>query len=450
MKELRDLAEYLTGIRWTNFSEETVVAAKLVLADTLAAIVFGNQSQEIGEMADRIRKRESGSFDIFGTRWQTGAYSAAFLNGFGSVATEMDEGNQWSKGHPAAHVVPALLTSAQAMDNCSGQRLLQAVIAGYEACSRFGRATTLRPEAHAHGTWGVMGAAASVALLNGADAEQWVQAVMVSSHLALPTMWNSALEGALVRNVYAGHAAEIGLRAWDFVQSGIGAPKQSVEYVFGSVLGQRFNPADLHEGLGDVWDIQRNYFKPYAFCRYAHAPIDAFSRILERHAVTLEKIARIEVKTYARAATLNNQQPHNVLAAKFSIPYALAVRFFTGKADVRSFGEELLFHEGIRQLMKKIEVVPSAELEKDYPSIMPAVVTLTTTDGEVYEERCDMARGGLTDPFTVDELKAKFMDLTAAAYAPDTQAQLWELIWTLEQQPSLAPLFDALRSIHRV
>jgi len=94
--------------------------------------------------------------------------------------------------------------------------------------------------------------------------------------------------------------------------------------------------------------------------------------------------------------------------------------------------------------------VPSAELEKDYPSIMPAVVTLTTTDGEVYEERCDMARGGLTDPFTVDELKAKFMDLTAAAYAPDTQAQLWELIWTLEQQPSLAPLFDALRSIHRV
>lgn len=449
MKELSVLAEYLTGKSWSEFSDETITAAKLVLADTLAAMVFGNQSKEIDSMVSRVRNMESGSFDIIGTGYKTGAFTAAFINGFGSVATEMDEGNQWSKGHPAAHVVPAVFTSAQAQADCTGRQFLHSVIVGYEACSRFGRATTLLPGAHAHGTWGVMGAAASVALLNGADVEKFVQAVTVSSHFALPTMWNSALEGALVRNAYAGHAAESGLRAWEFVQTGIGAPKNSIEYVYGKVIGNQFDPSQLVSELGQYWDIERNYFKPYAFCRYAHAPIDAFAKLIERHGVKPDEIERIEVRTYSRAATLNNQQPHNVLSAKFSIPYALAVRYFTGKADVRSFRDELLYHDGIRELAKKIVVLPSAELEKDYPSIMPAVVTLTTNDGRTYEERCDMARGGITDPFTVEELKEKFFDLTSVVYDSDVQTQLWDLIWTLEQQPSLEPLFQALRSIKK-
>ncbi len=442
MEQLNELADFLVRTRWEDFKEETITAAKLVLCDTLAAMVIGNQGKEIRRLSALSEKRERGIYSVVGTAVKTGVYSAAFLNGCGAVATEMDEGNQWSKGHPAAHVIPALLTLVQDGPECSGKQFLRTIITGYEACSRFGRATTLLPDAHAHGTWGVMGAAASIALLNEADPVEFVSCVRVSSHFALPTMWRSALEGALVRNAYAGHAAEMGIRSWDCTQMGITSPENAVDYVFGSVIGQRFDAVELLSDLGKNWDIQLNYFKPYAFCRYAHAPIDAFGKLIDRNRIQLKEIQRIEVKTYSRAATLNNKQPHNVLSAKFSIPYALAVRFYTGHADYQSFRDELLFNPDIRELAEKIEVIPSADLEKDYPSIMPAVVSLITTDGKYYEERCDMARGGITDPLTLDEIKRKFNDLTSVVYTTEQQEKIWDFIWHMEEQKSLAPLFE--------
>jgi 2-methylcitrate dehydratase PrpD len=445
LDELQLLSEHLISTKWEDFAEETVAAAKMVLADTIAAMVLGNQGAEVKRLAAVSEKRDKGNFDVLGSTVQTGIYSAAFINGCGSVATEMDEGNQWSKGHPAAHVVPALLTSVQDKVECTGEQFLKALITGYEACSRFGRATTLLPDAHAHGTWGVMGSAAAVALLNEATQADFVSCVNVSSAFALPTMWVSALEGALVRNTYAGHAAEMGIRSWDLVNSGIAAAKRTIEYVFGSVVGQGFAPRELLIDLGKTWDIQLNYFKPYAFCRYAHAPIDAFGEIVEQQQIEAEAIEKIEVRTYHRAATLSNRCPHNVLSAKFSIPYALAVRFYTGKADYQSFKDEYLFDPNIRAFAEKVDVQASDELEKDYPTIMPASVTIHTNDGKSYESRCDMARGGITDRLTMDEMRRKFNDLTGAVYTSAQQDRIWNFIRQIEQQKSVAPLFELCR-----
>ncbi|MFT9846207.1 MmgE/PrpD family protein [Aneurinibacillus sp. REN35] len=435
------LGAFVNQARWEDIEPSAVRAAKYTLLDSLAAQLFGNREEEVQRLAQMASSISPGVYRILGTEWTAGLYEAAFINGCGSVATEMDEGNQWSKGHPAAHVIPTLLTYAQSMDACTGQHFLLSLITGYEACSRFGRAVTLHPDAHAHGTWGVMGAASAILLLAGAEEEEWVEGVKLSASFAMPTMWNAALEGALIRNVYAGQASESGIRSLQLVRSGYLAPTQSLDYIFGSVLGSAFDREAMLAGMGEGWEIERNYFKPYAFCRYAHAPLDAFASLLAEHSLNQEEIEQVEVRTYSRAATLSNQAPHNVLAAKFSIPYALAVRLWSGIADHTVFADRWLGNEEVRAFARKVTVRNDSELEKEYPSIMPAVVTITCTDGRVYEARCDIAEGGPGKAFTPEALIAKFRALTAGILSPARQDELIAFVENMEQEVDITPLF---------
>ncbi|MBW4079811.1 MmgE/PrpD family protein [Paenibacillus sp. S150] len=445
MNVLKELVKRVTGLSWEQLEKRTADAAKLTLIDTLGAQIFGNLEQENISYAERVSAEEAGKYAVLGTHYLLTAREAAFVNGCGAVATEMDEGNQWSKGHPAAHVIPTLLTYVQGMKNCTGREFLLALIGGYEASSRFGRATTLLPEAHAHGTWGVMGSAASAMLLAGTEESRFFEGVKLGASFALPTLWSAALEGSLVRNAYMGHTVQSGVRIPLLLNSGFRSPNGTVEYIFGRVLGTAFDFAVLNEPEG--WDIERNYFKPYAFCRYAHAPIDAFGALLDEHGLEAGDIAKVEVLTYNRAATLDNKAPQNVLSAKFSIPYALAVRICTGNADQNSFTDPLLENRDIRRFAECVEVRGSEELEAVYPSAMPAIVRITQSNGQLHESRCDMAAGGPGVPLTRRQIEDKFRALSRKALVPERQEAILQYIWDLENRNHLSELIELCRGM---
>src|SRR5690625_3367428 len=232
-----------------------------------------------------------------------------------------------------------MLTDVQRKEQYRGKDFLLQLVKAYELCSRFGRATTLVPDAHAHGTWGVMGATASVLLLEDCSVDEFVDGLNISATFAMPTMWNAAIEGALVRNVYVGNAIQQALKTSDLLKAGFLAPKDNIEYVYGSVIGTAYNKESFTESITE-WDIERNYFKDHAFCRYIHAPLDAFQQLMLENNMEAGQIKRVNVWTYSRAATLRSCEYHNALSAKFSIPYALAVWGYTKKSDHSIFQED--------------------------------------------------------------------------------------------------------------
>ena len=150
--------------------------------------------------------------------------------------------------------------------------------------------------------WGCMGAAAAASFLNDSSEDEILEGVRLGASFALPTMWSAALEGALVRNAYMGHCIESALRVPALVSAGFRAPEGVIDYVFGTVLGKAFNSAALKTCAGE-WEIAGNYFKPYAFCRYTHAPIDALGMILGKEKISPEAVREITVETYSRAST---------------------------------------------------------------------------------------------------------------------------------------------------
>jgi 2-methylcitrate dehydratase PrpD len=220
------------------------------------------------------RRSREGRATLLGHRMRADAFWAALANATAGVALEMDEGNRLGGGHPAIHVIPGALAVAEER-GIGGQRLLEAIVAGYEIGSRLGGATTTRPNVHSHGTWGTISTAVAVARLGALDGPAMRQVINLAASMSPANTWTPALEGATIRNLYPGRSAFQGILAVDLAHAGFTALRDAPSDVYGTILADRFEPALAVDGLGESYRIEENYFKFYACCRYNHFALDA-------------------------------------------------------------------------------------------------------------------------------------------------------------------------------
>ena len=209
------------------------------------------------------------------------ALLASLLNGTAGTMLELDEGNQYARGHPGIHVVPAALAVGGRLA-VSGADLILAIALGYEIGSRVGIASKLRVTMHPHGTWGTIGAAVTAARLEGATPDQVVETINLASSFGLSTSRRTMLEGGTVRNTYAGFSNQLGLMAWELQASGFVGEMDGVGTVYGTVIAENFQPDEMVLELGERWEITRNYFKRHAACRYTHGALDALGEIVRQ------------------------------------------------------------------------------------------------------------------------------------------------------------------------
>ena len=218
----------------------------------------------------------AGSASILGTNMKTDSLTAALLNGMAGTVLEMDEGSQFARGHPGMHVFPALLAAAEDGDY-TGEEFLRAFVIGYDVAARAGIGTKLRMSMHPHGTWGTLGASAALAALYRLTEDQTSELLNIASSLTLATSRRTMLEGGTVRNAYTGVGNQMALLACRLRHAGISGESDGISSVFGTVVGTDFDHEAACEGLGERFEITRNYFKLHACCRYNHAALDALS-----------------------------------------------------------------------------------------------------------------------------------------------------------------------------
>ena len=111
--------------------------------------------------------------------------------------------------------------------------------------------------------------------------------------------------------------------------------------------------------------------------------------------------------------------PQNGYAAKFSLPYLLAVVLTRGRASLAEFEDDVVKDPAIRELAACV----SYELDPtiDYPRQFVGRVRARPRDGRVVEERQDHSRGGPDSPMSHDEIEAKFRG-NASLVAPADRA----------------------------
>lgn len=433
---LDQITAFICDSTFEEIPQNIVFRAKEVAADTIAVIAAGAQEQEVKELTSKLTGAdEPGVSTLFGLGIRTDPLKACIVNGTAGTFLELDEGNQFGRGHAAIQLIPALFAVAEEKKR-SGKDLLTALVVGYEVAIRIGIACKLRMSMHPHGSWGTVGAAVAVGKLLGCSEAEMKELISVSASMTTATNRKTMLEGGTVRNVYSGLSSHNGLLAHYMVQSGFTGESDGLKTVFGSVVSDTFSTDAMVEELGRRYEIGRNYFKQHACCRYNHSALDAINEIMagiQKPRLASDDIAEINVATYSLAAQLCGQEPRNTLAAKFSIPFAVAARIICGHAGVSSFAPRAVNDQDIRALAQKVSVTEDPNLTAMMPDRRPSRVSLTLNNGESYQAEAFINKGDAEDPYSTEEIRAKYFELLDPVCGHERAEKIYHRTMALEE-----------------
>lgn len=421
----RRLAAWVAGLTTEAVPAAIEERLGLVVADTLGVMVGGASDDAVTRLREDWGNRSDDTGDatiLAADAGRTSRHRAAFLNATSGTALELDEGHRFAAGHPAIHVLPALLAEAETR-YADREAFLVAAVAGYETAVRVAEAVQPLAEGyHPHGVWGVVGGAAAVARLRGYGVRTTRTTLSIAANYAQHTRFSAATAGATVRNSYAGMSNLASLIAADEARAGFSGLDDGIAAHLAPASAVGVARERLAADLGDRWTLSEGYFKIHAACRYTHATLDALAAALDREP-TADGVRQVAVETYAAAAALDDPRPPNALAAKFSVPFAVATALHTG-TGAAAFGDDARTAETFA-LAERVAVRVDDEIDARTPDERGARVTVTFVDGTEARAAVRHARGGEVDPFGPAELRAKFDSLVAPAIGDERSERLW-------------------------
>ena len=444
---LDQISRFVVKTDFKDLEPTVIEQAEKVIYDTVGAIASGAQQKEPTEMTKRLTSFSGKAIStVIGRKKKTDPLNAALINGAAGTWLELDEGNQFARGHAGIHVVPAALAMGE-KKGVSGKDFLTALVLGYEIACRIGIASKLRMTMHPHGSWGTIGAAVTVAKLMKLKVNQMKTLINIASSMTLATSRKTMLEGGTVRNLYAGVSGYMGILAYHLLMSGFTGEPDGIGSVYGGVVSDSFSPEMMVEELGSRYEITRNYFKEYACCRYNHSSLDAIFKIMEKQKggkFDPKSIESINVETYSLAAQLSNKNPDNMLSAKFSVPFAIATTIIHGNSGVASFLPDKVNQLKIKELAARVDVVEKPEFTQMMPSRRPSAVTVRLKNGEEFEETVYISKGDIEDPYTTEQLEAKFLNLTTPVYGKKKAKEILERTKGIEKYTNIRTYANGL------
>jgi 2-methylcitrate dehydratase PrpD len=428
---LDELARFACRTRLADLSAAALERTRWLVADTLPVIGAGMREPQ---MQSLLKSNGSpGKSWIIGAKKRSDASTAALLNGTAGTFLELNEGNLHARGHPSIQVLPAAVALAQEL-GASGEELLIAIAVGYEVCARIGRASKVRIEVHPHGTWGVMGAAVAAGRLRRFTERRMRELLNVAATIGLATSRQTLLDGATVRNIFAGHSGHMGLMATRLVEAGFTGGKDGPAEVFGKVLSDGFDAAKAVANLGGEWLLELGYFKLHPTGRYVHSAIDALEDLLEKTpSLDAKKIERIHVEAYRLCAMLAEKRVTSSFGARFSVPFALATILHHGGSSLAAFEEAAVSNEAIQALAARVEMSENREYTGRYPAEQRCDLRIALENGQVLEGHCIVTKGERSRPHTEAELREKFLRLASPLWGEPAAGQLLEGCLGLER-----------------
>ena len=389
---------------------------------------------------------QPGPCTVIGFGETLGAEGAAFVNGTAAHGEDFDDTYEGGPVHAGAVVVPAVLAAAQ-RHGSSGADVLRGIAIGVEVMCRLCAVAPMKVHKagfHPTAIFGVMGAVAGVGALLRLDDKALTHAFGIAGSMAGGIIEYLA-EGAWTKRMHPGFAAQNGYRAVRLAMTGFEGPRTVFEGSHGFFHGYA-NTADgdfeaLLQDFGQRWLWTTIAFKPYACGTMAHPYIDC-ARAWAQRGIALDQIERIDCETaegivhrlWEPLAT--KQAPQNAYAAKFSIPYAIAVALARGNAGLGEYTDQLAQSAELRALAAKVHYV--VDPANPYPKQFTGHVKVTLHDGTVHEHRQAFFKGGAAHPLSDADLQHKFFANCVHGGLPRVQAEaLAKKLHGLFEQPAL-------------
>jgi 2-methylcitrate dehydratase PrpD len=306
-----------------------------------------------------------------GENWKAQPAQATLANGVMAHAFELDNVRQPGAGvHPGATAfVPAFAMAEE--KKADGKALLTAFVAACEVMSRIGVAagnSLERRGFHAPGLTGTFGAAIAAGRLLGLNEREMVNALGIAgSYSGGLIEFSRCQEGAMIKRLHLGKAAEGGVTAALLASRGFAGPESILEGKFGFCRTFSDSPrlSYLTRRLGREFESMNICIKRCACHINAHAPIEALQKLREEIHFEPQDIREIVVGGIEKLLTHHAiYQPKDLMMAQYSIPFCVALSVYYDPTDPESFDEKRLKDKKILAMMRKVRLKVDHEIEQ--------------------------------------------------------------------------------------
>jgi 2-methylcitrate dehydratase PrpD len=317
----------------------------------------------------------------------------------------------------------------------SGKEVVAALVAAYETALRVGMAAPTGFHArgfHATGVCGVFAATVAACRLLRLDAVRTAHAIGIAGSQASGLL-EFLSDGAWSKRMHPGWAAHAGIVAALLAARGFTGPASVFEGRHGFLKAYSAAPAGdievLLKALGKEWETLNIDIKPYPCGHISHPYMDCALDLRKRHGLRPADIEWIECRVPSAAVPIlcepadDKARPASSYAARFSLPYAVAVVLVVGHAGIDEFSEERIRDPEVLSLTLRCRYVVDDTLP--FPAAFPGHVRVRMRDGRELEASADASRGSRERPLTVDELYGKFERNVARTSLGPRAEQIW-------------------------
>lgn len=418
--------QFATGLTHDDIPEGARRRAHEALLDTVGVALAGTKTLA-AQAASAAMAGEVGTFPLLGPGGErVSATAAAFISSVRASTLDYDDGHYRGGAiHPSSVIVPTVLIAA-AGSPVPIEQVVTAQIAGYEVAVRLAHLLfpeTLAGQWHCTGTAATVGAAIAAARVRGADADTVHRAALIAwAHAPM-----AALQLPMIKEAI-GWSAATGLNAALMAEKGMMRLPDGVAVPPGPPIFPA-TPFDapgaevpMILSLGESFEIEQSYLKPYSACRYTHTMIDV---LLEQRLAGLRPadVAEVQVATHAQATFLNYQRPPSIEHAQYSFPWTAAAALIDGEVGPAQMCQERLADAELVDLAARVTVVHDPALDGHLPDHYASQLRITMRDGRVLDLAPRItARGDVEAPMSESELAAKYQQLAGPVLGERSQA----------------------------
>jgi aconitate decarboxylase len=449
----RELARFAAETPDRAVPPEVLDRIKLSFLDGLGVCLRGT-TLPWTRMVRELVQHEGGNAvaSLWGAGVRTSLTNAALVNGTAGHAFEMDDIHKESIVHPNSLAVPVALALAEADPSLSGRDIATALALGYEVGLRIGNAATTSlflNGFHPQGTTGAFVAAATAGRLLRLDAALMQHALGIAGSMGAGLM--AAQEGAMVKRLHAGRAAQSGLMAALLAQRGFTGISDVVEASYGgflSSLSRTPNVGRLLDGLGEDWEAGKVGFKMYPNVTSIHAALDGLRAILVEEGVAAPQIADIQVgcghMTFVHTAW--DYRPVGTTAAQMNMSYGLSVMAQRRNVAAADYSDDAIADPQILAFMPRITIAVDPEIERRGPAFRHAArVDVRTSDGTSFRREVWHRRGSPENPVSRQEVEEKFAANVDRLLVPSAATRLQSLAAALDVLADAKEIVDIMR-----
>jgi len=433
------LSRFAYDINYKKLSGNVILRTKYAFLDTLGAILAGSTTsiahqyysfiKEIGGVKESI---------MIGDGCLVPAIWAATINGTIGHVHEIDDGDRFALGHPGIITVPAALAVGE-KEGSKGQDVLTAIVLGYDIFSRIARG--INPSHrdrgfHTTATCGTYGAAIVAGKLMELDPCQFSSALGIAGIQAAGL--GSGRGNSMLKPIGVGKSSGDGILAAMLAKTEIPTSPSIIdgERGFAAAHSDSYNIDIMSKDLGKHFKILDSYIKFHASCRHTHPSIDAALELKMKYNIEPNIIKEILVKTYDIAAKMgldpSKYHPPSPHAAKFSLPYVIAVALIEGKVDIDSFSMEKIKDPFILETANKVKVVEDKEMSKKVPNKRGSSLNIITTDERVFSSTIENPVGE-PENLNFKKVEDKFYSLATRAISIEKAKDLYKMVMNLDK-----------------